>query len=379
MTLGARCIAVMLIALFAVSSSPGLAGAQPATPPRGLLEASSEARLQFPTGIEITSTIEWDVAAAETWLELVYRVGESETLYLAASPMTTLPGSGQSKIIAWLDLQAQYIPPGVAITWKWVLRSDHGILATTIPETTSWHDDRQDWRHMPGNQVALHYTGLDAAFADNVMATVQETVDEIEQRFDIALVEPVELWVYSSAEPFREAVIPNSREAMVAATYPDFSVILAVVPDGNAEELARIIPHEVAHMVLFQATDNPFTYVPLWFNEGMATHVQTGGTGGYLDMVIDALERDRLYSLTSIDVSFPFTTFEATLPYAASWSAVGYIEETWGDPGIARLIDAYALGVSWEQALHAALGVSYEELDRGWRDWIAAQALEEAA
>jgi hypothetical protein len=377
--MGARFAGVMLFVLIAIPASGGPAAAQPATPAAGHLEAASEARLQFPAGIEIDSTIEWDVAADETWLELVYRVGESETWYLASSPMTTLPGSGRMEVTAWLDLQAQYIPPGVTVAWNWVLRSGQGVLATTNLETTTWHDDRQDWKHIARFQVNLHYTGLNASFADDVMASAQGTIEDLETRYDLALSEPFELWVYPSAAPFREAVTPNSRETMVAATYPDFSLILAVVPNGDDRELARVIPHEVAHLALFQATDNPFTYLPLWFNEGMATHVQTGGTDGYLDMVIAALERDSLYSLTSIDVSFPYTAFEATLAYAASWSAVEYIEETWGDPGIARLIDAYASGVSWEQALQAALGVTYDELDRGWRDWIATQALDEAA
>jgi hypothetical protein len=267
----------------------------------------------------------------------------------------------------------------VAISWNWVLRGDQGQLATTPTETATWYDDRQDWKHRSEDRVNLHYTGLDASFADAVMISVQETIAEIQRRFDIVLTRPFELWVYPTAAPFREAVIPNSRETMVAATYPDFSVILAVVPNGDERELARVVPHEVAHVVLFHATENPFTYLPLWFNEGMATHFQTGGTSGYLDMVIDALERDNLFSLTSIDISFPYTAYEATLAYAASWSAVEYIEDTWGDPGIARLIDAYASGVNWEVALQSALGVSYEELDHGWRAWIAAQALDEAA
>ena len=40
---------------------------------------------------------------------------------------------------------------------------------------------------------------------------------------------------------------------------------------------------------------------------------------------------------------------------------------------------AYAAGLPWDEAMVNALGVTVDEFDQGWREWIADQALDEAA
>ena len=343
------------------------------------IEAESTATLEFPGGIRIASTLSIDEPGKGTWLELVYRIGGNETWHLATLPPSLVPTKGAVEATGWLDLQAQYIPPGLPITYRWQLAGGDGVIAGSAEESTLWYDTRQDWQHATGEHIAMHWYGLDAGFAAEILASADGTVSELERRFGLATSSLFELWVYPEQGAFLEALVPNSREALAAATYPDFGITLAVVPNGLEAEIGRVIPHEVTHLVLFEATTSPFSTVPLWFNEGLATHIQVGGTGGYLSMVTRALDEGRLYSLSSIDVIFPYTAYEATLAYAASWSALQYIGETWGDAGISALIEAYAAGLPWDDAMHSALGVTMDEFDVGWREWIAAQALEEAA
>ncbi|HYI25642.1 MAG TPA: peptidase MA family metallohydrolase, partial [Thermomicrobiales bacterium] len=279
----------------------------------------------------------------------------------------------------WLDLQAQYIPPGLVITYQWRLVSSDGVVAVSTEEQTTWFDDRHDWQQSDGRYVSFHWYGLDDDFAADILESADRTVAELGDRFGLTAETRFELWVYPNQTAFSEVLVPNSREALAAATYPDFAITLAVVPDGSAAEIGRVIPHEVAHLVLYEATNSAFSTVPLWFNEGLATHIQVGGTDGYLPMVTRALEDGTLYSLRSIDVTFPFTAYEATLAYAASWSAIAYIEDTWGDAGITSLIAAFAEGHPWDLAVELGLGITMDEFEQGWRDWISEQAPDEAA
>ncbi|MBA2247475.1 MAG: hypothetical protein H0W23_05055, partial [Chloroflexia bacterium] len=186
--------------------------------------------------------------------------------------------------------------------------------------------------------------------------------------------EPIDLWVYPSAEDFRGAQQQNSREAVAGASYPGYLLVMAVIPQGDTREIERVVPHEISHQVLFQATRNPFTLPPLWFDEGLATHYQTGGTDGYPGMVLAALREDRLFALDSLDTTFPYLPAQATLAYAASWSAVEYIRERYGDDGIERLITAFATGDPYDTAIQNAFGVTLDGLDDQWRDWIGRRA-----
>ncbi|MBA2776908.1 MAG: hypothetical protein H0U31_09290, partial [Chloroflexia bacterium] len=101
---------------------------------------------------------------------------------------------------------------------------------------------------------------------------------------------------------------------------------------------------------------------------------QVGGTSGYMEMAIRAHRDDALFDLGSLDVSFPYLPSQATLAYAASWTAVEYIEVTYGDEGIAALIDAFATGVPYDEAMTNAIGIDGDRLNDDWKAWIAAQS-----
>ncbi len=343
------------------------------------IDARSEVSVEFPAGLTIASTLSWDEPVEDAWIELLYSVAGNETLVLVFASAPGLDEAITVDATAWVGLQAQFVPPGVTIAYHWRLVDASGVLAESAPETTRWLDDRQEWLHLESDQVSMHYFGLGEEFALSVLEAAQQTITDMERRFDLDRTEPVEIWAYPTRAAFVAALPPNTRESVAGASFPDFSIILGAIPDGNVREAGRVILHEIAHLVLFQATANPFTYPPLWFNEGLATQIQIGGTERYMDMVINASEQERLFSLESLNVSFPFTAREATLAYAASWSALEYIALTWGDDGIARLIDAYATGVPWDDAMVSALGLTTEDFERGWHDWIAAESLDIAA
>lgn len=343
------------------------------------LIVQSTVTLEFPSGIRIESTIRPDRSDPDFWLELVYRIGDNETLHLAS--VASSPSSDGDIVSAtgWLGLQEQFVPPGLAIVWQWRVVDHDGIQAISSQESTLWYDNRQPWQHVEGAYGSMHWFGLDDNFAADVLASADGTVSELNQRFGMELSTPYNLWVYPTQDAFLEAIMPNSREALAAATWPDFAVTLAVIPNGFDAEIGRVIPHEITHLVLSQVSDSAFSVVPLWFNEGLATQIQTGGTNGYLPMVSRALDEGKLFALNAIDVAFPYTAYEATLAYAASWSALRYIVETWGDAGVTDLIAAYAAGVAWDDALLHALGITMDEFEAGWNAWIGDQSIRQAA
>ncbi len=375
-----RSLAVCLLLLFGIAAPMAHVVGQaqnsiPVIESVDELVVESEATVDFPVGIDIVGNLAWSDDWNDADVELLYNVAGDDTATLTFVPPGEVTGSGQMRVSATLELQAQFVPAGLLIEYWWRVVDDSGTpIAESTPERTEWFDTRWDWQVQQTDQVRVHSYGHDADFVKEMLESAQATVTELEQRYALSRSEPLDIWVYPSGEDFRGAQQPNSRESIAGASYPGYFLIVAVVPDGSTAEVGRVVLHEVSHQVLYQATANPFTYPPLWFDEGLATHFQVGGTGGYMDMVVRAYQDDALFDVTSLDVSFPFQPTQATLAYATSWSIVEFLEVTYGDAGISALIAAFATGAPYDEALVDALGVETEELNDAWRAWVEDQA-----
>jgi len=370
-------VSVLLLAFIAWPVAANSAHAQPATAVASAVDelvVESEVAVDFPVGIDIASNIAWSDDFDDAQVELLYTVGGDETATLAFVPEGTVSDDGEMEVSATLELQAQFVPSGVSIEFWWRVVDVRGTLAESKPERTEWFDTRWEWQVQQTDQVRVHSYDHDEDFIQEILDSSQKTVTELEQRYSLPRSASLDIWVYPSLEDFRGAQQPNSRESVAGASYPGYFLIVAVVPDGSTAEVGRVVLHEVSHQVLYQATANPFTYPPLWFDEGMATHFQVGGTDGYMEMVVRAYQDDALFSIASLEASFPYQPAQATLAYATSWSVVEYIEATYGDEGISALIDAFATGAPYDEALVEALGVDGDGLNDAWRAWVADHA-----
>jgi hypothetical protein len=140
------------------------------------------------------------------------------------------------------------------------------------------------------------------------------------------------------------------------------------------DEVGRIVPHEVSHQVLSQATENPFNGPPVWLDEGLAVQAQENGSENFPRLVLESAANGTLEPIPVLNSQFPYDAEGALLGYAQSESIVDFIATTYGDDAIARLIAVFREGVSYDEAVERALGVTIDELDAQWR-----QSLEEAA
>lgn len=351
-------------------------GAQSSTPiAADTLPASTDAVIDFPRGIEVTGTL--DLSYLEPHesgaIELRYRIGRDETIHLVTASSGERAAGETSRVDVMIDLQSSFIPSGVDLRLFWRVPLLNGGYAESEEKTVLWFDNRWAWETIASTQVTLRYFDLDAAFAASILDSAQTTVSDLERRFSLDRGAPISVWIYPSADAFRGAQQPNSREAVAGASYPGFLLITAIIPEGDLREIGRVIPHEVSHQVLYQATENPFTLPPLWFDEGIATHYQVGGTDGFLEMVIHAREQCELFNAGSLDTSFPYSSRQATLAYATSWTIIAYIREVHGDEGIGAMIREFATGVPYPVAIERAIGLSEDELNREWHRWISSQ------
>jgi hypothetical protein len=138
--------------------------------------------------------------------------------------------------------------------------------------------------------------------------------------------------------------------------------------------MSRVIPHELSHQILYQATANPFGAPPQWLDEGLAVYSQDAGRDRLYSYALQLASTGEVMPLRTLNGDFPYDRGGFTAGYAFSLSVVAYIIDTWGNEGITRLIDAFAEGVTPEDGVEQALGISFDELDRQWREDLTAKS-----
>ena len=296
-------------------------------------------------------------------VELLFNAVGEETLHLIT------PDVGQDEQTGFefgLNMFQNYYPPGLDIEYRWRVTSTNGAVTESDSQVVGWYDTRFEWTSIASDQVTVFTYDTNENFAEEILASAQSTIDELETDFGVERSEPMRVWVYDSQDDLGGATEPNSEPWIAGVSYPGRFLILAAVPDGNSEELRRVIPHEVSHQVLFQATENPFNYPATWLDEGIATYNQDVGTASYVELVEEAVDSDSLMPIETLNMSFPYDdTFQ--LAYAESYSVVSFIIQTYGEEALGNVLSAYKEGVTHDEAVLTGLGITVEELDRQWQ------------
>src|SRR5206468_3267671 len=259
---------------------------------------------------------------------------------------------------ATLDLSTSYIPPGSEVTYYWTLAGDAGEVYT--PEKTfTMQDDRHAWKSLSDAQkrVSVHWYDGDQAFGETLRSAASNALDRVEHDIGAGLERPASVWVYASQDDLLDALPKNIPEWVGGKAFPELSLVLADISnDENAnDEIKRVIPHELSHLLLYQATHNPYNIPPAWMDEGLAVHNQEWQDPAEEDALREAVEAGKLVPLRALSGSFGADEKEAILSYAESRSAIDFIlrDSRYGPEKFARTVAAFRQGVTYDDAMKA--------------------------
>jgi hypothetical protein len=310
-------------------------------------------------------------------VELRYRPVDGEVTFVARPPVE--PGTTVRLRYA-RDMRVNYLPPFIDLAYRWRLVLADGSIVESPEQQLAYRDTRYRWVERSRGSVQLFSTVTDPKYIETALAVSERAIVRFSQRFGVALSGPVRIVLYPSPEALRTALPLQSEEWIGGVAIPEYRLVLGGVAAGPGmeEELARLLSHEVLHLVIAQATENPFGTPPAWLDEGLATLYQEVAEP-WLDTALERARRSgTLPSLRALSASFGTDPEAALLGYAASRSVVEYLVTTYGEEGIARLLAAYREGVSDDEALAESLGIDVDQLDRAWRAWLAQRAIRPA-
>ena len=131
--------------------------------------------------------------------------------------------------------------------------------------------------------------------------------------------------------------------------------------------------HEMSHVYILTATNHR---VPRWFTEGLAVHEETQVSPEWGDRVspeiLVAIRDKKLLPVAKLDRGFIFPDYPAqvVVSYFEAGSICDYIQSHWGEGKLLDMVHSYAQRKTTPEVIQADLGVSPEEFDKQYLQWL---------
>ena len=280
------------------------------------------------------------------------------------SARTTLEGNKDVSVTKEWDMRRTgSVPPGAVVWWRWRVVDDIGQEFFSPRQEVIYNDERFDWRMHRSDNITFYWYAGGNSFGRRLADSVRDGLANLHLGRDLTA--PVKAFVYESADDLRGAVLfPQSWTGGLA--FRSHNILLIAVDPGEFDTDISGMIHELAHLLVSELTFNCFGDLPTWLEEGLAMYAE-GDLTDYQRISLEAaIASDDLISLRSLNSSFPADHSGAHLSYAQSWSLVDYLITVYGWPKMQSLLDVFAEGATYEQAIKKVYGMDLDGLQAAW-------------
>lgn len=178
-------------------------------------------------------------------------------------------------------------------------------------------------------------------------------------------------------------VYPDRASYVAAAGLPRDSTIvgLATFPDGVIHidgggllvSIEKVVPHEVAHVMVARALGPALPSLPLWVNEGIAEYAAGQRAARVDPLTLRALGRGEALPLRDLDHAFHAGNRHAPAAYTQAASVIHFLVAERGEEVMPALLRAVREHRQFEPALQQTTGWSLPELEARWRRSLASR------
>lgn len=319
----------------------------------------------------LTFTLAADSDAEVAEADLFYRiVGRPATSRNAAE---LRPGSGGAAISAEFKLDQtkpiNYFPPGTELEYWWKITDTAGNELKTDRQTLLYLDNRYDWQKLENERLAVYWYEGGDNFGQALFDRANQALDTLASDVGIALEDPIKIFIYADHGDLLDAISTSSQEWTGGVAFSEYGVVVIGIAPSQLNWGLDATTHEMSHLVIHQATDNPYGDLPRWLDEGIAVYNENQEQldDDFRGIFEDAVRDNELMTLRTLSSPFPADPIQANLAYGQSGAMVKFIIDTYGTDAMARLLEIFGEGAIYDQALQEALGVDTDGLDNAFR------------
>ena len=340
----------------------------------GLKVLSSTYQNGFPD--QITFRLEAEGSAEIHEVNLVYTIKGGKAF--ASTPPTFTPGRHiKAEYVLRTNFVAEttgsYIPPGTEFTFYWVLSDRSGGRLESGKTTFIYTDPRFPWKSLERAGITLWWYAGTESFAAELLAVATQGLERLSQQLGPKYERPMQIYVYRNKTEMQPALPRKGEtyeriiETLGTVVSPEIMLLL-----GSDPNVKQTLAHELSHMVVEQLTDNPYSSIPRWLDEGLAMNAEGELPPKYVRILADAVRGDKLLSVASLS-SHPGDPWQVDLFYAEAHSLVKFLVDTFGKEKLLELLQVFRQGSRVDTALKKVYGFDVNGLEQRWRSAIGAK------
>lgn len=355
-----RVLPIIIAALFVATLSlkPNQAKAQ-----AGIVVENPQAEADFGRQIKFTAKI--SASSPIQQASLLFR-GANEDV----TRVETLAVAADGSVEFTYDASLNVFPPFSWVVYWFQATLSDGKTYTSEPNRFQYVDNRFPWREVSQANITVHWYAGDDAFGVSALNAAGAGLLGMKDIIPVSLSEPTHIYIYSIEQDLSDTLLLGGREWAGGHALADLGVVLVAIPPGASQftEMERLIPHELAHVMLYRWLGDNYEKQPAWLIEGIASMVEVYRNPDYARALEIASANSTLIPFKDLCASFPADSGSAYLAYAQSQSFVTYIRDSFGISGLTRLTSTYSDGFECDLGATKALGSSLNQLDARWRE-----------
>ncbi len=228
------------------------------------------------------------------------------------------------------------------------------LLARAQRETAA----EESFLEADSSHFTLRFEGrrIPTSFSRELLDTLETHFRNLERDLEVSPREPITVILYTNRAFYDVTQAPGWSGAL-------FDGKVSVPVDGLTSvtpELSSVLKHEMTHSFVRLRSRGR---CPAWLNEGLAQLEQGRSSARAARTLLEIAKSGKLLALAGLEEPFArLDPAEVPAAYAASLAAAEALRDRYGLFDLGRVLDRLAGGASTDAALHAALGLSYSEL-----------------
>jgi hypothetical protein len=300
-------------------------------------------------------------------------ISEAFLLFRAEGEPTTrvlpLTVEADGKTTLRYDMKQSPVRPFAIIHFLYRVKLQTGEELNSEESIINYEDNRFPWQSISTNDLTVHWYAGDISFGQSAVDVAERGLKQSSALLLVGAAKPINIYIYASSTDLQTALEIGGMPFVDGHASPDLHLALVVIAPGPEQglEMDRKIPHELAHILTYDLTQDRYNRLPIWLQEGVATQVELAANPDYPRALALASEKKTLIPMADLCGSFPQEAGRAFLAYAEAESFTNYLIKKYGQTGLLALTKAYGDGLDCGQGAQHALGQPLSQLETDWR------------
>lgn len=325
-----------------------------------------EPEIEIEFGKQITFKIHLDPAGEITEVFLsIQPQGESARVKPAAL-------DEEGNVLIQYDTRADPFHPFSQIEYWFSAVTTGGQKYESLHFNFEYVDNRFVWKSLEDEPFEVHWYSGGLDFGQAALNTAKAGLEAAQTYLDVSPPAPIRIFIYETSADLQSSMQFNQQSWIAGHASTDTrSILLSIAPGAEQQlEFERQIPHELMHLLQFEAYGEDYNRIPAWLVEGSASLAELYPNPDYQWVLERAAREQNLLPINSICISFPREASGAFLSYAQSASFVRFLHQKFGRSGLQTLMKLYSDGIGCEEGAIAAFGSSLGQLENAWQEEV---------